>query len=97
MPAMDVKTQLQIVAFGTERMRMFDTDSGEMVVDCNRNPDGTWTITADGVPDVTVPPDIQPGPTYRGGAITAMAEQALTASPGEGYSILVPHGLPETP
>jgi len=84
-------------------MMLFDNDAGTVVVDCNRNADGAWVSTAPGVADVTTPPD-EPNSngvggvtTYRQGAITAMIEQALLASPGTGYSTLVPHGLPETP
>lgn len=97
MAGMDVQTDHQIVSFGADRMMLFDAVSGTVVVDSNRNPDGSWTATASGVPDVTMPADIQPGPTFRQGAITAMINQALAASPGDGYSTMVPHGLAEMP
>lgn len=93
---MDVQTDHQIVPFGADRMMLFDA-SGTVVVDCNRNPDGSWTAKAAGVPDVTMPADITGGPTFRQGAITAMTNQALAASPGSGYSTMVPHGLAEMP
>jgi len=85
---MDAQTNHQIVAFGHDRMMLFDADAGTVVVDCNRV-DGTWTATADGVPDVTA--------ATRAAAITAMIDQALAALPGTGYSCTVPHGLTELP
>lgn len=91
------KTDLQVVPFGPDRMQVFVADTGTPVVDCTRNPDGSWTATAEGVADVTVPADIQPGPTFRRGAINAMKDQALAALPIDGYSCTVPHGLAETP
>lgn len=96
MGAMDVQTDHQIVAFGGDRMMLFDGD-GTAVVDCNRNADGSWTAKAAGVADVTMPADISGGPTFRQGAINAMINQALAASPGTGYSTMVPHGLAEMP
>jgi hypothetical protein len=93
---MDVQTDHQIVAFGADRMLLFD-GAGTVVVDCGRNADGSWTAKAAGVPDVTMPADISGGATCRQGAITAMINQALAASPGDGYSTIVPHGLAEMP
>ena len=84
----DVHTDHQIVAFGGDRMMLFDANEGVVIVDCNRA-DGVWTAVADGVPDMTA--DNRPD------AITAMIEQALAALPGSGYSCTVPHGLAETP
>lgn len=85
---MDVHTDHQIVAFGGDRMMLFDANEGQVIVDCNRA-DGVWTAVADGVPDVTA--------GNRADAITAMIDQALAALPGTGYSCTVPHGLAETP
>lgn len=93
---MDVQTDHQIVAFGADRMMLFDA-TGTAVVDCTRNADGSWTATATGVPAVTMPADISGGRTSRQGAINAMINQALAASPGTGYSTMVPHGLAEMP
>lgn len=87
---MDVHTDHQIVAFGADRMMLFDADAGEVIVDCNRPAGGTaWTAVAEGVPDVTV--------EGRPAAIMAMVDQALAALPGTGYSCTVPHGLSELP
>lgn len=85
---MDVHTDHQIVAFGPDRMMLFDTDAGQVIVDCNRA-DGVWTAVADGVADMTA--DTRPD------AIQMMVEQALAALPGTGYSCTVPHGLTELP
>ncbi|MGV0805823.1 hypothetical protein [Mycolicibacterium setense] len=90
---MDVRTDHQIVAFGTEHMKLFDSTTGDSIVTATRSA-GTWTITADGVPDVTAPD--------RPAAIAAMTEQALAAlgasgPGGRGYSTVVPYGLPEQP
>lgn len=70
-------------------MMLFDAEAGQVIVDANRVDDGPWTVTADGIPDVTV--------ETRPEAITAMVEQALAALPGSGYSCIVPHGLAEMP
>lgn len=85
---MDVRTDHQIVAFGDDRMKLFDSATSDLIVTATRSA-GTWTITAAGIPDVTAPD--------RPGAITAMTEQALASLPGAGYSTLVPYGLPEQP
>lgn len=85
---MDVRTDHQIVAFGSEHMKLFDAATGDPIVTATRSA-GTWTVSADGVPDVTA--------ADRPGAITAMTEQALAALGGTGYSTLVPYGLPEQP
>ena len=85
---MDVRTDHQIVAFGTERMMLFDSEAGTVIVDANRS-QGIWTIEAQGIPDVTA--------SNRPDAIQAMVEQALAALPGTGYSCTVPHGLTDLP
>lgn len=90
----------QIIAVNSDRMVLMDSTvaAGQdpILVEANRV-DGNWVVTAPGVADVTVPPDIQPGPTYRQNAITAMISQALAALPGDGYSAVVPRGLAEIP
>lgn len=87
---MDVQTDHRIVAFGADRMMLFDANEGQVIVDANRpNPEGEWTIVAEGVPDVTA--------TTRPAAIQAMVDQALAALPGTGYSCIVPHGLSDLP
>lgn len=88
---MDVQTDHQIVGFGTNMMQLFDSD-GTVIVTAERpNTESNWTIkvNAGGVPDVTA--------VDRGGAITALVDQALAALPGTGYSTLCPHGLAELP
>lgn len=91
----------QIIAVNPDRMVVMDStvEPGQnpILVEANRNPAGDWVVSAAGVADITIPPDIQPGPTYRRNAITAMVNQALAASPGDGYSTVVPRGLAETP
>ncbi|NOQ58409.1 hypothetical protein HGK73_10150 [Mycolicibacterium fortuitum] len=69
-------------------MKLFDATTGEPIVTATRE-DGTWTVVADGIPDVTA--------TDRGAAITAMTEHALAALPGTGYSTLVPRELSDLP
>lgn len=83
-----VQTNHQIVGFGADHMKLFDATTGEPIVTATRT-DGTWTITADGIDDVTA--------TDRGAAITAMTEHALAILPGSGYSTLVPRELSELP
>ena len=87
---MDVQTDHRIVAFGADRMMLFDANEGQVIVDANRpTPEGDWTVVAQGVPDVVV--------SGRPAAIQAMVDQALAALPGTGYSCIVPHGLMELP
>lgn len=86
---MDVQTDHRIVSFGDDRMMLFDATEGAVLVDCNRVDGGDWTITTDGVDDVTA--------ATRPEAIQAMIDQALAALPGTGYSCTVPHGLAEMP
>ena len=87
---MDVQTDHRIVAFGDDRMMLFDAEAGVVIVDCNRAAPGeVWTAVADGVPDVTA--------ANRPDAITAMVDQALNSLGGTGYSCTVPHGLAEMP
>ena len=85
---MDVQTDHQIVAFGADRMMLFNASEGEVLVDCNRA-DGVWIAVAEGAEDVTT--DNRPD------AIMAMVNQALEILPGTGYSCTVPHGLAEQP
>ena len=87
---MDVQTDHRIVAFGGDRMMLFDAEAGVVIVDANRAGLGeVWTIAADGIPDITA--------ANRVDAIQAMVDQALAALPGTGYSCTVPHGLAELP
>src|SRR5262245_44444458 len=100
--AYGVETDHQIIECKKHRMQLLDRSNGKMLVDAKRDKDtGVWTITADGVPDVTAP-TVNGSPTPRSEAITAMVNQALaslkiTVPAKTGYSTLVPHGLPETP
>lgn len=84
----DAQTSHQIIAFGTELMQLFDSTDGTIVVTAERI-DGTWTVKATGIDDVTA--------ANRADAITALIDQALASLSGTGYSTLVPHGLPEMP
>lgn len=85
---MDVQTDHQIVSFGNDRMMLFDSSEGNVIVDANRSGAGQeWVVVAPGVPDVTV--------ANRPDAIQAMVDQALASLPGTGYSCTVPHGLYE--
>ena len=85
----DVRTDHQIVPFDTELMKLFNGDDGTVIVTATRadGVGGTWTVSAEGVADVTA--------ADRQAAITAMTEQALAALGGTGYSTTVPHGLAE--
>lgn len=89
----DVQTDHQVVAFGSELMRLFVSNTGDLIVEASRS-DGTWTIHAEGIPDVTA--------SDRAGALEAMPQQAFAAlgpsgPGGKGYSTLIPHGLAEQP
>ena len=87
---MDVQTDHRIVAFGADRMMLFDAEAGAVIVDANRAAVGEpWTVVAEGISDVTVATRVE--------AIQAMVDQALSALPGSGYSCTVPHGLAELP
>ena len=100
--AYDVATDHQIIELKKHRMQLLDRTSGKMLVDAKRDKDtGIWTVTAEGVPDVTAP-TINGSVTPRSEVITAMVNQALAAlqvitPTTTGYSTLVPHGLAETP
>lgn len=85
---MDVQTDHQIVAFGTDRMILFDSSNGQVLVTADRIVD-TWTISADGVADTAA--------QSRQDAVTAMADQALAVTGNDGCSTLVPHGLLDLP
>jgi hypothetical protein len=94
---MDVHGDHQIVAFGPDQMIMFDVATAAPIVDATRDPmTGEWIVSADGIGDVTIPPD-EPGPTYRQAAIQAMVDHALATQPGTGFSCVVPHGLESMP
>ena len=87
---MDVQTDHRIVAFGADRMMLFDANEGQVLVDANRpDVESDWTIVTDGIPDIVV--------SGRPAAIQAMVEQALAVLPGTGYSCTVPHGLADLP
>jgi hypothetical protein len=100
--AYDVATDHQIIDLKKNRMQLLDRGSGKMIVDAKRDKDTlVWTVSADGVPDVTAP-TVNGSPTPRSEAITAMVNQALaslmiTTPAKTGYSTLVPHGLVESP
>jgi hypothetical protein len=91
---MQVQTDHQIVGFG-DRMTLVDTGTLDVIVLAERT-DGVWTVKADGHADVKVPAtqSVQPP---RENVIQAMIDLALEVSPNDGYSTLVPHGLPDLP
>lgn len=93
---MQVQTDHQIVSFGENLMTLFDNVSGNGLVIAQRSkPDSPWAISADGQDDVTV--SNGPAPQPRNPVLQAMVDHALAASPGSGYSTLVPVGLAEMP
>lgn len=85
----------QVVAFGGDLMRLFNSNTGETIVEATRiGGAGPWTVHAEGVEDVTAPD--------RAAALDVMPQHAFTAlgpsdSSGRGYSTLVPNGLAELP
>lgn len=86
-------TDHQVMAFGDHLMRLFDAATGDLIVEATRT-DNTWTITAEGVPDVTA--------ETRADALAEMPQQAFAAlgpsgPGGKGYSTLIPHGLADLP
>lgn len=95
----EVRTDHQIVPFGPNLMKLFDS-KGAVVVQAEREHDkAQWEIhtDADEVADDMA--------DTRSEAIDKMIHEMTPAvlgpntspSPGNGYSCLVPHGLPETP
>lgn len=83
----------QVVAFGSDLMRLFNSTTGETIVEASRSA-GTWTIHAEGIPDATA--------ADRPAALEVMPQHAFTAlgpsgPNGEGYSTLIPTGLAELP
>lgn len=82
----DVKTDHQIVPFGSDLMRLFD-GTGNIIVTATRTGNG-WDVEATDAPGVS-------NRATRSEAITAMINKALEVLPGTGYSTLVPHGLTE--
>lgn len=91
---MQVQTDHQIVGFG-DRMTLVDTGTLDVIVLAERT-DGVWTVRADGHADVKVPAT-QSVQLPRENVIQAMIDLALEVSPNDGYSTLVPHGLPDLP
>lgn len=91
---MYVQTDHQIVGFG-DRMTLIDTETLDVIVLAERS-DEAWTVKASGHEDVKVPAtqSLQPP---RENVIQAMIDLALEISPNDGYSTLVPHGLPDLP
>lgn len=83
-----VGTNHKIEAYGADLMQLLDSDTGEVIVTAQREND-EWTISADGITDVTSP--------TRPDAIQAMVTHALQLLPGKGYSTTVPYGLSELP
>lgn len=84
---MQVKTDHQIVAFGTNLMGLFDLE-GNLIVQATRTETG-WLVTAAGATDAPV--------ADRPAAITALIDTALLILPGGGYSCQVPPRLAELP
>jgi len=93
-PIYDVGTDHQIVAFGANRMILFDSDSGDVIASAERpTAECEWAVRVE-VDGSKVEPVAA---ADRGQAITALTEQALKALPGTGYSTRVPRGLMEAP
>lgn len=95
---MQVKGSHQIVPFGDNLMRLFDSNTGDTIVTATRSEGGTWTVHA----EVGEPPPDDVDVPNRGDAIQTMIKTALTAlgvsdQPGGGYATIVPHGLAQTP
>lgn len=91
--AFDVGTHHQIVAFGPDKMTLFDRADGAAIVNAERaGPEGEWSVAAVDKPDAGTE-----SAATRPEAIQAMVDKALEVLPGDGYSCLVPHGLPEMP
>jgi hypothetical protein len=87
---MDVQGDHQIVAFGPDKMVLFDVAAATPIVDCTRDPvTGNWTVSAPGIGHITVPA----GNLGRQNVIQAMITHALASLPGSGYSCVIPHGL----
>lgn len=87
---MDVQTDHRIVAFGEDRMMLFDANEGVVIVDCTRpDTNSPWTIIVEGLENVSAATRVE--------AIQTMIDQALASLPGTGYSCIVPHGLSEMP
>lgn len=86
---MDIQTDHQIVTFGNDKMMLFDSATGDVIVNADRAADNTWTVVVAGHPDVAA--------IGRESAVTAMTEQALAALPGTGYSTLVPNAVWDLP
>lgn len=82
-----VKTDHQIVAINKDLMHLIDEEA-TLIAAATRS-DDEWTVTADGVEDVTT--------STRSEAIIALTEQALASLGGTGYSTLVPRGLSDQP
>lgn len=83
----------QVVAFGNDLMRLFNSTTGETIVEATRS-GGTWTVHAEGVPDVTAADRVT--------ALNAMPQHAFDAlgpsgPNGEGYSTIIPDGLAALP
>lgn len=86
----DVITDHVVIPFGDNAMGLYNNGAiGDPLVTAERA-DGTWTIHAEGVDDVTV--------DNRSDALDALLAHALLL-PGAkaGYSTTVPHGLREQP
>lgn len=87
---MNVQTDHQIVAFGDDKMVLFNSTDGQVLVTAERPAVGQpWTISATGATDATA--------ADRPAAVTAMCDQALSILPGTGYSTMVPSTLVDLP
>lgn len=88
---MDVQADHRIVAFGNDRMILFDAEDGNVIVECDREDDQhPWIVKPEnGDPAAST--------ASRTEAIQEMVNLALSILPGTGYSCIVPHGLSEMP
>lgn len=87
----EVVTDHQVVAFGADRMDLFECATGTAIASAVRVGDG-WRV------HVWAEEGIEPvDAESRRDAVTAMTEQVLAVLPGTGYSTTVPHGLMDAP
>lgn len=81
----------QIVAFGDNLMRLYDNDTGDIIVTAAREgPEAPWTISGgEELADTAA--------ASRREAVRAMTDRAYQIHPGTGLSTLIPTGLEDTP
>lgn len=88
----NVRTNGQIVAFGENKMTLFDNETFSPIIHAERgNSEDAqqWTIIAEGQTAVTTMNRLE--------AITAMGNMALAFTGNDGYSTFLPSGLDQQP